>query len=83
MKIPVVEWENIADDDFVYSYNKYMLRVEQMNKHHWWWCVYRDEGKKGLKYVAFDDPHACTELEAKLLAELAFVKDIIKPKKIP
>lgn len=69
MELPEVIWQAIADDDFVFRHKDYCLRVEQMNRRNWWWAVY-----KGKDEIAFDDPGAETELEAKLLAELAFIK---------
>lgn len=67
-KCPVVVWNNISDDDFVFRYRNYCLRVEQMNKRDWWWCVYYKDNPVGLV-----GPNAKTELEAKLLAEICFV----------
>jgi hypothetical protein len=70
--LPVVEWENIGKDDFTFRFADYCLRVEQMDKRHWWWCVYFKDG-----YAGFDEPRAKTELEAKLLAELCFVRHLV------
>ena len=67
--LPAVAWEAIADDDFVFRFGDYCLRVEQMNKRYWWWCVYYNDD-----YAGFDEPKAKTELEAKLLAEICFVR---------
>jgi hypothetical protein len=75
MKIPEVIWENIDDDDFMFKYGSYTLRVEQMDNKYWWWCVYGNKGE-----IAFDDIRARTELEAKLLAERAFIKHLISKK---
>jgi len=70
ISLPVV-WDIIADDDFVYRIGDYCLRVEQMDRKYWWWCVYyKDET------IAFDDVRATTELEAKLLAEIAYLRHI-------
>lgn len=73
LKLPIIEWKAIADDDFVFRYGNYLLRVEQMDKKYWWWAVYRNNEE-----IAFDDPTAITELEAKLLAELAFIRQLDK-----
>lgn len=67
--LPAVAWDKIADDDFVFRFGDYCLRVEQMNKDYWWWCVYYIDD-----YAGFDEPKAKTELEAKLLAEICFVR---------
>ena len=67
--LPAVAWVAIADDDFVFRKGKYSLRVEQMDKKYWWWCVYY-----GKEYAGFDKPRAKTETEAKLLAELCFIR---------
>lgn len=67
--LPAVAWDAIADDDFVFRFGDYCLRVEQMNKRYWWWCVYYKDD-----YAGFDEPKAKTELEAKLLAEMCFVR---------
>lgn len=71
--LPAVAWEEIGKqkDDFVFRYGDYCLRVEQMNKKYWWWCVYYKDG-----YADFDNPSARTELEAKLLAELSFIRHL-------
>ena len=73
MKLPEVIWENIDDDDFVFKHGDYTLRVEQMRKKYWWWCVSFDKEE-----IAFDDPAGRTELEAKLLAERVFIKHLIE-----
>ncbi|HLF52768.1 hypothetical protein [Flavobacterium sp.] len=67
--LPAVAWVAIADDDFVFRNGKYCLRVERMDKKYWWWCVYN-----GKEYAGFDEPRAKTEMEAKLLAELCFLR---------
>lgn len=69
--LPAVAWEEIGKqkDDFIFRYGDYCLRVEQMNKRYWWWCVYYKHD-----YAGFDEPKAKTELEAKLLAEVCFVR---------
>ncbi len=37
-------WEAISDDEFICKIDDYTLRVEQMDKGHWWWRVYfKDE----------------------------------------
>ena len=33
-------WEANSDDDFICKIEEYTLRVEQMDKGHWWWRVY-------------------------------------------
>jgi len=66
--IPIT-WESLASDDFVFRYERYCLRVEQMNKKYWWWAVYF-----GDLHIAFDDPRAKTENEAKYLAEIYFLR---------
>ena len=70
-----VEWSLLGkdDDNFIAKNGKYTLRVEQMSKKYWWWCVYY--GKND--YAAFDEPRAKTEKEAKLLAENAFLRHVI------
>jgi hypothetical protein len=72
MTVPSIIWKNIDDDDFICRIGNYCLRVEQMDKKYWWWCVYwyKDE-------IAFDEPNAKTEKEAKLLAELYFIRHFI------
>lgn len=67
--LPAVAWDKIADDDFVFRFGDYCLRVEQMNKRYWWWCVYYKDD-----YAGFDEPKAKTEIEAKLLAEICFFR---------
>ena len=67
--LPAVAWDKIADDDFVFRFGDYCLRVEQMNKRYWWWCVYYKDD-----YAGFDEQKAKTELEAKLLSEIYFVR---------
>jgi hypothetical protein len=67
--LPDVAWDAIADDDFVFRFGDYCLRVEQMNNSYWWWCVYYQD-----EYAGFDEPKAKTKLEAKLLAEICFVR---------
>lgn len=66
-KEPIVVWDKIATDDFVFRFEDYWLRVEKMNKKYWWWCVYYKDDDAG-----FDDPKAETELEAKMFAEICF-----------
>lgn len=66
ISIPKVIWKTISNDDFVFRHKKYTLRVEQMDDDYWWWCAYY-----GDDYIAFDDPRAKTELEAKIFAESA------------
>jgi len=71
--LPIITWEAIADDDFVFRYGNYCLRVEQMDRKYWWWAVTKNDEE-----IAFDEPRATTELEAKLLSELAFIRQWIK-----
>lgn len=35
-----VKWETIAKNDFKASVGDYFLRVEQMDRNSWWWCVW-------------------------------------------
>jgi len=37
------DWRSIDVDDYVCDWEGYMLRVEQMDKHYWWWCVSDDK----------------------------------------
>ncbi|GEM_PF-4248453 len=67
--IPALAWEIIAGDDFVCHIGDYCLRVEKMKKDNYWWSVYYKDSA-----IAFDDTQAKTELEAKLLAEAAFLR---------
>ena len=72
--IPKITWHDIDDDDFVAKHDGYTLRVEQMDKKRWWWAVYRGD-------VELANIVDCrTETEAKLKAELTFLKDYIKSK---
>lgn len=68
-KIPVVTWTKIGEDDFVFRFRDYCLRVEQMTTKYWWWCVYYKDDCAG-----FNDVTAKSVLEAKLLAELCFIR---------
>ena len=68
---PIVEWEKMADYDFVFVQEQYTLRVERMNQKSWWWCVYYDDVE--LRRNKFSTN---TELEAKLLAELCFLRHL-------
>lgn len=69
--IPTIQWQSNDIDDFIFRHENYCLRVEQMDKKYWWWCVYYNKD-----ILVFDNPRATTELEAKLLAELCFVKHL-------
>ena len=71
--VPAVAWEAIDKDDFVFRKNNYCLRVEQMDKKVWWWCVYKGKNEIGSSWDSIED-NAKTEKEAKLLAELCFVR---------
>lgn len=33
-------WKKIGENDFICERGHYTLRVEQMDKNYWWWCVY-------------------------------------------
>lgn len=71
--LPAVLWSYIGVDDFIFRHGDYCLRVEKMDKGYYWWCVYyKDE------YAGFDEPRAKTEKEAKLLAELCFIRHIVE-----
>lgn len=66
-----VVWDKISNNDFACLVDDYVLRVEKMGKNWWWWGV---SHKKEDVSFWFDYPRATTELEAKLLAELTFLK---------
>ena len=70
MKIEMknVKWEALDDDDFIYREGDYTLRVEQMHKKIWWWCVY------WLEDTVAEYPNVKTKREAKYLAELNYWK---------
>ena len=70
-----IKWDPVGEeaDDFFAKSGKYTLRVEQMSKKRWWWCVYLGDNS-----IAFDDPQATTQKEAKLLAENAFLRHLIQ-----
>lgn len=71
--LPAVLWSYIDADDFIFRHGDYCLRVEKMDKGYYWWCVYYKE-----EYAGFDEPRAKTEKEAKLLAELCFIRHIVE-----
>jgi hypothetical protein len=71
--LPAVAWAAIADDDFVFRKGKYCLRVEQMDKRVWWWCLYIGKEQVASSWDN-EESNAKTEKEAKLLAELCFVR---------
>jgi hypothetical protein len=64
----ILNWRsNDSNDDFVAEYGDYMLRVEKMDKHYWWWCVYHKDD-----YAGFDEPRASIKKEAFRYAIKAF-----------
>jgi hypothetical protein len=39
-----IKWVKIGDNDFKYIEGDYILRIEQMAKNSWWYCLYyKDE----------------------------------------
>lgn len=80
-RLPSVKWVTTGskfefskdpDDDFVFRYKGYCLRVEQMDSKYWWWCIYYKE-----EYLEFDDPNAKTMEQAMGYAEAGFYSHII------
>jgi len=69
---PKFEFSKDPDDDFIFKYGGYCLRVEQMDKGYWWWAVYIKND-----YLEFDDPHAKTMNEAMGYAEAGFYSHLI------
>lgn len=69
LTLPMVIWQRLADDDFVFNHGKYCLRVEQLDTNAWWWAVYYENQE-----VGFNEPQGKTETEAKLLSELFFLR---------
>lgn len=81
MKLPDVKWKATRDgkqvfsnddDDFIFKYKKYCLRVEQMHDKNWWWCVYYADD-----YLEFDDPSASTCEQAMDYAMAGFYADLV------
>lgn len=66
-----MDWEKIADTDFIWKDGDYILRVEKMSNNWWWWNI---SYKKEEIAFCFDYPRTTNELEAKLLAEITFLK---------
>lgn len=63
-------WKRIGDCDWKAEHEKYMLRVERMDKNIYWWCVYAgDETVDGSWY---EEEAAATCVEAKRRARAAF-----------
>lgn len=71
-----ITWRGDMSDDCTAIYRGLMLRAEQMDRRHWWWAVYDNEGKAGSEQLAasYDDPprtSAKTGHEARTKAEAA------------
>ena len=69
-----LEWKG-EDDDFTAVYGDYCLRAEMMSKKRWWWCVYFKHYDSFAN--ANDDGFAATKQEAKLIAEVQFLRHYI------
>lgn len=65
-----IKWEG-NEDDYTANIDGYCLRVEQMDRRSWWWCVYL--GGDVIADSHGEYPQATTELEAKLLAEISYL----------
>jgi len=71
-----VQWESTSTnpevkDDFMFKCGDYMLRVEQLDRRCWWWCVYLNNDEIESSNLKGS---VKTEVEAKLSAELCFVR---------
>ena len=88
--IPKVVWEPLginAKDDFIaVMFGCYTLRVEKMDKNRWWWAVTLHKNQIIRSTYNSDEvassnenneSFAKTEREAKLLAEIAFIRHFI------
>jgi hypothetical protein len=62
-------WKDIDTDDFTCDEGHYSLRVEKMSNKHWWWGVYLNNEE--LASDILTGLHASTEMEAKLMAQIA------------
>lgn len=59
MKFDEITWQEFDDDDFTAYLGDYTLRVEQMSKHHWWFCVYHKDERIFINYEsAYRKGHA-------------------------
>ena len=39
-----INWRSNKDeDDFTARVGDYVLRVEQMDRYYWWWCIYHED----------------------------------------
>lgn len=74
------EWQGDLKDDCTALGFGFMLRAEQMDRKHWWWAVYDNEGAPGSEQIAAsydcEDNHARTGREARILAERAVWRHI-------
>jgi hypothetical protein len=67
----MINWNNGGPekDDFTAKVNGYALRVEQMNKHTWWWQVYYPDGTMANPGCDLDLP---SERVAKRICEIIY-----------
>lgn len=72
ISIPEIRWESLALDDFIFKFENYCLRVEQMDKCYWWYNIdYNGDS------IMVDYPKARTKTEALLYAELYFLRHFL------
>lgn len=62
-----------GNDDLTAIHDNYTLRVEQMDKNKWWWCVYFNDER-----IADDESLAKTKKQAKMKAIWAMKRHIGK-----
>lgn len=74
--IPKAEWLS-CDGGFTFNYQKYTLEVREMTRINWWWRVCFNDGIIIDAYE--DDKPARTKKEAMLLAEIYFIRHLVKP----
>jgi hypothetical protein len=71
MTLPEITWTG-SNDDFTAICGEYILRVEQMERKMWWYCVYFQGFQISI--------HPCkkSQTEAKQAAEIEFYKHYIQ-----
>lgn len=63
----MINWKEQSEGDFIAIEGDYMLRVEQLDKHYYWWCTYFKDDQIATEYDG-------NEASAKKYAERAMNK---------